>query len=145
MKDGNIYEISIWDTAGHENYMTFTSAYYRKADMCIIMYDVNRRSTFESVDKWKKMVRDNTMDVKCILIGNKNDDIEKREIDMEEGEKYGRENGMKFYETNAKDYKYIENIFMSIIEECKDNEGEKKDKMIEINNGYNIGRYCSIL
>ena len=50
--DGKEVKAQIWDTAGQERFRAVTSAYYRGAVGALIVYDISRRSTFDSVGRW---------------------------------------------------------------------------------------------
>ncbi|KAI4356316.1 hypothetical protein L6164_000347 [Bauhinia variegata] len=50
--DGKEVKAQIWDTAGQERFRAVTSAYYRGAVGALVVYDISRRSTFESIKRW---------------------------------------------------------------------------------------------
>ena len=50
--NGKEVKAQIWDTAGQERFRAVTSAYYRGAVGALVVYDISRRSTFESVRRW---------------------------------------------------------------------------------------------
>ncbi|KAL0366696.1 UNVERIFIED_CONTAM: Ras-related protein RABA5d [Sesamum radiatum] len=50
--DGKEVKAQIWDTAGQERFRAVTSAYYRGAFGALVVYDISRRSTFESIPRW---------------------------------------------------------------------------------------------
>ena len=43
----------IWDTAGQERFQSLGVAFYRGADCCVLVYDVNSAKTFENLDNWR--------------------------------------------------------------------------------------------
>ncbi len=43
----------IWDTAGQERFQSLGVAFYRGADCCVLVYDVNSQKTFENLDNWR--------------------------------------------------------------------------------------------
>ena len=43
----------IWDTAGQERFQSLGVAFYRGADCCVLVYDVNVAKTFENLDNWR--------------------------------------------------------------------------------------------
>ncbi|PWA65829.1 Ran GTPase [Artemisia annua] len=49
---GNKVKAQIWDTAGQERFRAVTSAYYRGAVGALVVYDVSRRQSFDSVGRW---------------------------------------------------------------------------------------------
>jgi Ras-related protein Rab-11A len=50
--DGKEIKAQIWDTAGQERFRAVTSAYYRGAVGALLVYDISRRQTFDSVGRW---------------------------------------------------------------------------------------------
>lgn len=50
--DGKEVKAQLWDTAGQERFRAVTSAYYRGAFGALLVYDISRRSTFQSVSRW---------------------------------------------------------------------------------------------
>ena len=93
----------IWDTAGQEQFQAITRTYYKGAIGALLVYDITRRDTFTHVTKWLEEVKSNSSKHICvILIGNKKDLEDKRQVTYEEGESFARENGLMFLETSAK-------------------------------------------
>lgn len=50
--NGKEVKAQIWDTAGQERFRAVTSAYYRGAVGALLVYDVSRRQTFDSIGRW---------------------------------------------------------------------------------------------
>ena len=50
--EGHSIKAQIWDTAGQERYKAITSAYYKGAKGAFVVYDITRKNTFETVNKW---------------------------------------------------------------------------------------------
>ncbi|KAL8496861.1 hypothetical protein ACS0TY_013304 [Phlomoides rotata] len=50
--DGKEIKAQIWDTAGQERFRSVTSAYYRGAVGALLVYDITRKTTFDSVNRW---------------------------------------------------------------------------------------------
>ena len=81
----DIVKVQIWDTAGQERYRSVTKAYYKGAKGALLVYDITRKSTFENIVNWIIDLRINAdKDILILLIGNKSDLINKREINEEE-------------------------------------------------------------
>ena len=96
-------KIQIWDTAGQEQFQAITRTYYKGAIGALLVYDITRRDTFTHVTKWLEEVKSNSSKSICvILIGNKKDLEDKRQVTYEEGESFAKENGLMFLETSAK-------------------------------------------
>ena len=114
--DSYIIKVQIWDTAGQERYRSITNAYYKGAKGGLLIFDLTRRSTFDSIDKWipdLKTKGDENMVI--VLIGNKNDLKEQRQVSTEEGEKKAKLFKLAYMETSALDGNNIENAFNELI------------------------------
>jgi len=117
IKDKTI-KMQIWDTAGQESFRSITRSYYRGSIGALLVYDVTRRETFEGLTKWLEETRNYANDkTLIILIGNKTDLADKREVSTEEGEKFAKQNGIFFMETSAKTAFNVETAFHKTAEE----------------------------
>lgn len=113
-------KLQIWDTAGSERFRSITSSYYRSAHGVIIVYDITKKNTFLSLQKWLTEIRNYTAsNVVCALIGNKCDLIDEREVTVAEAEEVcNLVPEILFYlETSAKENTNVENAFTQIAEE----------------------------
>ena len=140
-------KVQIWDTAGMERYRSITSAYYKGAKGVIIVYDICRQKSFESVDKWIEDFKSKAdEDAVILLIGNKNDLDEKREVSKEEAEIMAKKNKYAFMETSAKDNNNVnrafETLFKEIVKIYKEKNGgdlvENKERETGFNGGHKI-------
>jgi GTPase SAR1 family protein len=52
--DDTLVTLQIWDTAGQERFMSLGVAFYRGADCCVLVYDVNSTKTFEDLETWRE-------------------------------------------------------------------------------------------
>ena len=46
-------KLTIWDTAGQERFQSLGVAFYRGADCCVLVYDVNAQKTFDNLETWR--------------------------------------------------------------------------------------------
>jgi len=110
-------KLQVWDTAGQESFRSITRAYYRGSIVALLVYDITKRDTFENLGKWiddaKTFSNEQTI---IVLIGNKCDLAEQREIPTEEGQKFAKDNGMLFMETSARTGFNVENAFRTAAE-----------------------------
>ncbi|XP_044232145.1 ras-related protein Rab-15 isoform X2 [Thunnus albacares] len=95
--DGIKVRIQIWDTAGQERYQTITKQYYRRAQGIFLVYDITSERSFQHIMKWASDVDE----VQKILVGNKSDEVDKRQVATEQGIKLAKAYGMDFFETSA--------------------------------------------
>ena len=115
----------IWDTAGQEKYKAITGAYYKGSKGAFIVYDITRKDTFESADKWindLKVTADPKINI--ILIGNKSDLEDKREVLKEQGEEKAKSFGCAFLETSALNGDNIDKGFEMMVSEIFKKYGE---------------------
>ena len=133
-KGEKLIKLQIWDTAGQERYKSITSAYYKGSKGAFVVYDISRKSTFDNVDKWIDELKNNgSEDVLIMLVGNKSDLKDKREISEEDVQKKAQLYNVAFCETSALEGKNIEYAFESLINEIT----KKVEKDKEKNNNKN--------
>ncbi|XP_048732851.1 ras-related protein Rab-13-like [Ostrea edulis] len=133
---GKTAKVQIWDTAGQERFESITKQFYRRAQGVILVYDITSRTSFEAVPKWLDFVRQfGREDVSILLMGNKKDKDEKRQVLESEGKKFATENNLLFYETSAKDSVNLEKAFYSLCEDVIIKEKEKSLSETKNNNG----------
>lgn len=130
IKDSN-YKLVLWDTAGQERFRSLPKKYYQNSDGIFIFFDVNRRITFESVEKWIEDTKNSINESKktnMYLIGNKID-LE-REVSKEEAMKLAQDKNIKYFECSNKANINNYEIMTHMIMDCYNDEiknGKKKD------------------
>ena len=98
-----IYRIQVYDTAGAENFRSITRTYYKSSVCAIIVYDITNRESFNNVNVWVEDCKNQTAKtIQIVLVGNKTDLEDKRQVDTEEGEQLAEKYGILFKETSAK-------------------------------------------
>ena len=116
--EGHTIKAQIWDTAGQERYKAITSAYYKGARGAFIVYDITRKNSFESVEKWVSdvtAVADKKITV--VLIGNKCDLEDQRQVTKEQGEEKSSKLEIAFLETSAFSGENLEKAFEMMMNE----------------------------
>ena len=110
---------------------SITNAYYKGSKGAFIVYDISRKTTFENVDKWIGELKDNASeDVHIMIVGNKSDLEDKREVNTEEVAKKAEQYKIAFCETSALKGKNIEFAFESLVNEITKNvENERKTEI----------------
>ncbi|XP_017401550.1 EF-hand calcium-binding domain-containing protein 4B isoform X1 [Cebus imitator] len=100
--DDSQVALQLWDTAGQERYRCITQQFFRKADAVIVMYDLTAKQSFLSVRRWLSSVEEAVGDqVPVLLLGNKLDNEQEREVPRGLGEQLAKENNLIFYECSA--------------------------------------------
>ncbi|KAL4369660.1 hypothetical protein GQ457_05G028970 [Hibiscus cannabinus] len=101
---------------GFSMYRAITNAYYRGALGALLVYDVTRHVTFESIKKWLKELRNHTDDnIVVMLVGNKSDLRHLRAISTEEGKAFAENENIYFMETSALESLNVENAFAEVL------------------------------
>lgn len=100
----HLIRIQIWDTAGQERYQTFTNAYFKESQGVILVYDIASKESFESIQRWLELAYQHVDVKKCsiLLIGNKTDLANDRQVGVAEGEDFAKKNGLLFFEASAR-------------------------------------------
>ena len=143
--DNALIKAQIWDTAGQERYRSITSAYYKGAHGALIVYDITRKDSFDSVEKWLSDLKNNGEEKMVIMaIGNKCDMVNERVISTEEGEAKAQRNNIAFLETSALNATNVAKAFDELIQKLyvafkKDFEDNDEDDLGENGNTIEIG------
>ena len=112
--EGTKVKLQIWDTAEQERFRTITSMHYRGTHGVNFVYDVTNADTFKSIKKWLHEIDQNCDRVSRVLVGNKDDDHEKKAVPLEEAQQFADQIGIPLYETSAKEGKNVEEVFHAI-------------------------------
>jgi len=118
MVDERLVTLQIWDTAGQERFASLGRAFYRGADCCVLVYDVNNAETFNDIDNWYQDFLlqgqpSRPEKFPFLLIGNKID-VEKKEmiISNKRITSYCQSKGIvAHFETSAKEGVQVDQAF----------------------------------
>ncbi|CAB1323744.1 unnamed protein product [Coregonus sp. 'balchen'] len=84
--------LQLWDTAGQERFRSLIPSYIRDSTVAVVVYDITNVNSFQQTSKWIDDVRtERGSDVIIMLVGNKTDLGDKRQITIEEGEQRAKE------------------------------------------------------
>lgn len=113
--DDRKVKVQIWDTAGQERFESITKQFYRRAQGVLLVYDISSRSSYESIPKWLSYVRQFCKeDVSVMLLGNKCDRDDRRQVTMREATQFAKDNRIMFSETSAKSNDNLEQAFLDV-------------------------------
>eukprot|EP00826_Nyctotherus_ovalis_P008762 TRINITY_DN12277_c0_g1_i6.p1 TRINITY_DN12277_c0_g1~~TRINITY_DN12277_c0_g1_i6.p1 ORF type:complete len:191 (-),score=49.07 TRINITY_DN12277_c0_g1_i6:109-681(-) len=120
--------LQIWDTAGQERFRTLTSSYYKGTHGIIVVYDIAQSNSFKNVKGWMGEIQKfANEDVLVMIMGNKADLQQKREVSYEEGLALAKEYNVPFMETSAKSGLNVNDGFMSMAKTIYDKQ-QSRDK-----------------
>ena len=138
LSDGSIVNYFIHDTAGQERYKSLCESYYRKAEAVLLVYDISDRKSFETIEKYycpkiKELCKKN---IPVILLGNKADKENEREVLLDEGVKLSNKENYSFKETSCLKNENVADAFETLIEMW--NFGKSKNKQISTNESQSL-------
>ena len=121
--------LQLWDTAGQERFRSLIPSYIRDSTVAVVVYDITNSNSFNQTSKWIDDVRtERGNDVIIMLVGNKTDLQDKRQVTLEEGEKKARELDVMFIETSAKSGYNVKQLFRRVASALPGMEQAEKSK-----------------
>ncbi|KAH1165173.1 hypothetical protein KIL84_022732 [Mauremys mutica] len=128
--------LQLWDTAGQERFRSLIPSYIRDSTVAVVVYDITNLNSFQQTSKWIDDVRtERGSDVIIMLVGNKTDLADKRQITIEEGEQRAKELSVMFIETSAKTGYNVKQLFRRVASALPGMESiqeKSKEGMIDI-------------
>ena len=139
-------QLDIWDTAGQEKYKSLSKFFYKDANVCILVYDVTSKESFDSLKVyWYAQLKEYTEpNIVLGVAGNKYDLFEKEKVKEEDARGWAEEIGAVFELTSAQNntgindlflkvgYKYLDPIFKPKIEIGSKQDRENNPQQIKI-------------
>ncbi|EDO40408.1 predicted protein [Nematostella vectensis] len=119
--DELIVRLQIWDTAGQERFRTMTTMQFRGTKGILLVYDITCRKSFDNLQFWLESIRKNKLQYEeILLVGNKCDVGDDREVPKRKGEELAKHHGIKFIETSAKTRINVKEAFCTLATQMKD-------------------------
>ena len=137
-------QVKLWDTAGQERFKSLTQNYFRNAQGVLLTFDVTNSESFDNLKDWinsiKKNMEGNNVFIPLIIIGNKIDMEDSREIQKEDAQKFATENKYKYFETSAKTGEGVDDAIRDLVNQVlsskQANEGKDEGrKSVQIKAG----------
>ncbi|MCJ1225053.1 Ras- protein Rab-6B [Toensbergia leucococca] len=117
--------LQLWDTAGQERFRSLIPSYIRDSSVAVVVYDISSLKSFQNTRKWVDDVRgERGNDVIIVLVGNKTDLGDRREVTQQMGEEEAKRCGALFVETSAKVGANVKGLFRRIAQALPGMEGE---------------------
>ena len=116
--DGSEIGCSIYDTNGTDRYKSLNETFYKKADGCLLVYDITNRRSFDQIKDYyiPKIKEKCHKNIIILLLGNKKDMKEMRKVSWEEGNALALENNYIFKEASCIENENVFDTFQNIIE-----------------------------
>ena len=117
LSNGEKLKVFFYDTSGQEKYNSLSFNYIKNCHGILLMYDISNKKSFIKIKDWLNNIFEHKdKDFPILLLGNKCDLEEKREVTKEEGDQLAKELKLNFYETSNKDNINIEKAITELIE-----------------------------
>ncbi len=137
--NGMKFEIKLWDTAGQERFKSLTQNLFRNAEGVLLVFDITKNETFYGLKDWissiKKNIDSQNVFMPIIILGNKID-LEGREVNTEDAEKFAKENNYKYFETSAKTGEGIDNAIRELVtlvlNQNNSNDEQKRQRLTSV-------------
>ena len=114
--ENKLYKLMFYDTAGEERYKSIPKNHIKNMQGIILMYDITNKKSFDSIIDWISDVKEiKGENFPMILVGNKIDLNESREVTEEMGYELAEKNQIEFFETSNKDGTNIQEAGLEIV------------------------------
>merc|ERR1711920_445426 len=88
----------------------------------LLVYDISRRESFDHVASWLEQARQNAnANIAIMLVGNKCDLNQQRQVSQEEGASFARSHGLQFTEASASSGINVEDAFQGVARKIYEN------------------------
>ena len=111
---GKTIKLQIWDSAGQEKFRSLIPNYIRGSSLVFIVYDITNRKSFENLQSWIDFVN-NIENSNIVILANKIDLENQRQIQTEEGQKFCTEKNYDFFEVSAKEDNNLNNMLFNSV------------------------------
>lgn len=108
--------LNIYDTAGQERFRNLATGYMKSADGFLVCFDLTSESTLENVTYWINSIKNTARkNASMLIIGNKSDLNEDREVTTEQGKQFAAKNGIDYLETSSKMHIGVDEAFETLV------------------------------
>ena len=108
--NGRLIKLQIWDSAGQEKFKSLIPNYIRGSAIIFLIFDVSQKITYEHLNEWLNFITNIENGGLIIIVGNKIDLKDRREVNTEEAEKYCKDKKYEYFEVSAKNGTNIDNM-----------------------------------
>ncbi|CAO1635001.1 unnamed protein product [Sympodiomycopsis kandeliae] len=120
--------LEVLDTAGQEEYTALRDQWIREGEGFLLVYSIASRATFERVERFRSQISrvkdQEPHTVPIMLVGNKMDKVNEREVAQSEGQALARRLGVGFVETSAKTCVNVEKAYYTVVRQIREQRGE---------------------
>lgn len=138
LENNKTIRLQLWDTAGQERFRSLIPSYIRDSNVAVVCYDITNKKSFDNLGKWIEDVRiERGNNVVIVIVGNKSDLSNKRQVTYSECEEYTRNvNALFCVETSTKANINVKLLFKKIaasLPDIDDNENSVQNLPESVN------------
>uniref|UniRef100_A0A8C3GW21 small monomeric GTPase n=1 Tax=Corvus moneduloides TaxID=1196302 RepID=A0A8C3GW21_CORMO len=130
--DGEEVQIDILDTAGQEDYAAIRDNYFRSGEGFLLVFSITEHESFTATAEFREQilrVKAEEDKIPLLVVGNKSDLEERRQVPVEEARSKAEEWGVQYVETSAKTRANVDKVFFDLMREIRAKKmSENKDK-----------------
>ena len=126
--DSKKIRVQIWDTAGQEKFNSITKNLILRVQGIILLFDLTNKESFDNLSSWIKIIREHCGNkMQILIVGNKNDLEEQKQVDEEEIKKFAKRVRIKFKKVSCKNGENIKEAVDLICENIISSSAAKND------------------
>ena len=131
-------QVKLWDTAGQERFRAITPNNLRNAEGIMLVFDITNSDSFNDLKDWLESIKthfgEKNISIPIIIVGNKIDLEDKRDVEKDDANKFAQENNYKYFETSAKTGEGVDNAVRELVRQIlaskdKEDPGEKNNNI----------------
>ena len=112
---GRLIKLQIWDSAGQEKFKSLIPNYIRGSSLIFLIFDVSKKMSYDHLTDWIQFITNIENNSVIIIVGNKIDLKNDREVNKEEAEKFCKENKYEYFEVSAKEGTNVDNMLYTSV------------------------------
>jgi len=134
--DGQDSQIDILDTAGQEDYAAIRDNYFRSGEGFLCVFSITDKSSFDETNDFREQIlrvkgvdSSNASSIPFLLVGNKSDLTEQRQVSEEEGQQLADKMGVRYVETSAKFRNNVDKVFFDLLALIRSEKNKKEENL----------------
>ncbi len=101
--DGREIKLIIGDSGSQERFYSVLPTYFQGSLAAALVFDITKTESFDRLDFWHKQLKESVGDIPVVIVGNKLDLEEQREVNTEDATKYAASLDSEYFEVSAKE------------------------------------------
>ncbi|KAJ3447916.1 rab2a member ras oncogene family [Anaeramoeba flamelloides] len=102
-------------TVGEERFRSVIGSYYRGAYLILLLFDLTNKKTFQELDDFIKLIKQENSTVPILIVGNKSDLVNSRQVETDEALEFAELHGLSYLESSAKTGDNLQIVFETLV------------------------------